>query len=100
VGNTLLSTGNNGGFAGDWCDNYVCSFIISAVARDINGNPIPYADQEVYATGPLGQHVTGVWSAVATTPLPSTWLMLLSGFFGLGLLAYRGTKKRTALAAA
>ena len=30
---------------------------------------------------------------VSTTPLPSTWLMLLSGFLGLGFLAYRGTKK-------
>ena len=28
------------------------------------------------------------------TPLPSTWLMLLSGFFGLGFFAYRGTKKQ------
>jgi hypothetical protein len=36
----------------------------------------------------------------SATPLPSTWLMLLSGFVGLGYLAYRGTKKRTALAAA
>ena len=34
------------------------------------------------------------------TPLPSTWLMLLSGFVGLGFFAYRGTKKRTALSAA
>lgn len=30
------------------------------------------------------------------TPLPSTWLMLLSGFIFLGFFAYRGTKKRTA----
>jgi len=36
----------------------------------------------------------------AVTPLPSTWLMLLSGFVGLGYFAYRGTKKRTANAAA
>ena len=35
-----------------------------------------------------------------TTPLPSTWLMLLSGFLGLGFFAYRGTKKNAALAAA
>ena len=28
-----------------------------------------------------------------STPLPSTWLMLLSGFVGLGFFAYRGTKK-------
>jgi hypothetical protein len=37
---------------------------------------------------------------LTTTPLPSTWLMLLSGFVGLGFFAYRGTKRRTALAAA
>ena len=42
----------------------------------------------------------GSWSTVATTPLPSTWLMLLSGFVGLGYFAYRGTKKRTAALAA
>jgi hypothetical protein len=34
--------------------------------------------------------------APATTPLPSTWLMLLSGFVGLGFFAYRGTKNRSA----
>jgi hypothetical protein len=39
-------------------------------------------------------------TASTATPLPSTWLMLLSGFVGLGFFAYRGTKKRTALAAA
>lgn len=36
----------------------------------------------------------------AATPLPSTWLMMLSGFVGLGFLVYRGTKKRTAIAVA
>jgi len=30
------------------------------------------------------------------TPLPSTWLMLLSGFVGLGFISYRGTKKNSA----
>jgi hypothetical protein len=39
-------------------------------------------------------------TSTAATPLPSTWLMLLSGFVGLGFFAYRGTKKRTVLAAA
>jgi hypothetical protein len=37
---------------------------------------------------------------IGGTPLPSTWTMLIAGFVGLGFLAYRGTKKRTALAAA
>lgn len=36
----------------------------------------------------------------SATPLPSTWVMLLSGFIGIGFLAYRGTKKNTALVAA
>ena len=35
-------------------------------------------------------------SFLVATPLPSTWLMLLSGFVGIGFLAYRGTKKRSA----
>lgn len=34
--------------------------------------------------------------AASATPLPSTWLMLLSGFAGLGFFAFRGTKKRSA----
>lgn len=38
---------------------------------------------------------------ISVTPLPSTWLMLLSSFVGLGFIAYRGTKKNSAgLAAA
>jgi hypothetical protein len=36
----------------------------------------------------------------ATTPLPSTWTMLIAGFLGLGFLAYHGTKNRTAAIAA
>jgi hypothetical protein len=36
----------------------------------------------------------------AATPLPSTWLMLLSGFVGLGFFAYRGAKKNAATLAA
>ena len=31
----------------------------------------------------------------ATTPLPSTWAMLLTGLAGLGFFACRGTKKRS-----
>jgi hypothetical protein len=38
--------------------------------------------------------------STAATPLPSTWLMLLSGFAGLGFFAYRGTKKNFAALAA
>jgi hypothetical protein len=35
-----------------------------------------------------------------TTPLPSTWTMILAGFAGLGFLAYRGNKRNTAAPAA
>jgi hypothetical protein len=38
--------------------------------------------------------------SLTPTPIPTTWLMLLSGFVGLGYFAYRGTKKRTAALAA
>ena len=39
-------------------------------------------------------------SSLAATPLPSTWTMLIAGFVGLGLFAYRGSKNRSAIAAA
>jgi hypothetical protein len=52
-----------------------------------------YLTAQVYASSsPL---------AVANTPLPSTWTMLIAGFAGLGYFAYRGSKKSSsALAAA
>jgi hypothetical protein len=37
---------------------------------------------------------------LSSTPLPSTWLMLLSGFLGLGFFVYRGTSKGSAATAA
>ena len=47
-------------------------------------------------SGPDGKYI-GLDDVVVTpTPLPSTWLMLLSGFVGLGFFAYRGTKKNAA----
>jgi hypothetical protein len=36
----------------------------------------------------------------AATPLPTTWLMLVSGLVGLGFFAYRGTKKNASVSAA
>ena len=41
-----------------------------------------------------------VTEVINATPLPSTWLMLLSGFVGLGFFAYRGSKKNAAALAA
>ena len=34
--------------------------------------------------------------SITATPLPSTWTMLIAAFVGLGLFAYRGTKKSCA----
>jgi hypothetical protein len=36
---------------------------------------------------------------ISSTPLPSTWLMLLGGLVGLGFFAYRGTKSTVAAVA-
>ena len=48
-----------------------------------------------------GNHYYGAGNFDAVvTPLPSTWLMLLSGFIGFGFFAYRGTKKNSAAIAA
>lgn len=53
-------------------------------------------------TGLYTDSTGAVETAIITinpTPLPSTWLMLLSGFVGLGYFAYRGmTKNVSALA--
>jgi hypothetical protein len=38
--------------------------------------------------------------AFSVTPLPSTWLMLISGFIALGFFAYCGSKKNAAALAA
>lgn len=38
----------------------------------------------------------GVFTFAATTPLPATWLMMLSGLVGLGFFAYRGKKEGSA----
>jgi hypothetical protein len=51
-----------------------------------------------YCTVDLQTVIT--YTGVSATPLPSTWLMLLSGFVGLGYFAYRGAKKNTAALAA
>jgi hypothetical protein len=38
--------------------------------------------------------------ATAATPLPSTWMLLIAGFVGLGFFAYRGAKTNPAALAA
>jgi len=57
-----------------------------------------WADDEHFAAH--AQQLEGDYLYSLVTPLPSTWIMLLSGFVGLGFFAYRGTKKNTAALAA
>ncbi len=44
--------------------------------------------------------IAGGAGGVSGTPLPSTWTMLIAGFLGLGVFAYRGSKKNAAARAA
>ena len=45
--------------------------------------------------------MSGTWvTTLETTPLPSTWTMLIAGFAGLVFFAYRGSKKGAAITAA
>jgi Ice-binding-like len=48
----------------------------------------------------LGYTGDGFNGIASTTPLPSTWLMLLSGLVGLGFIAQRGSKRNSAACAA
>jgi hypothetical protein len=51
---------------------------------------------DVYCGGASGSNSFQIYGYASATPLPSTWLMLLTGFVGLGFFAYRGTKKDSA----
>jgi hypothetical protein len=48
----------------------------------------------------LNQTETLTFGVVPATPLPSTWSMMLLGLAGLGFVAFRGTKNRSAAVAA
>jgi hypothetical protein len=51
---------------------------------------------DVNCGGASGSNSFQIDGYASTTPLPSTWLMLLSGFVGLGFFAYyRGSQKNT-----
>jgi hypothetical protein len=60
----------------------------SRVTQSDDWNDTIYAFQNV---GPVGSVSPGV-------PEPSTWLMMLAGFAGLGLASYRASRKSAALA--
>ena len=75
-------------------EHYYCDQSVSGAC--LNGAsvvPVFYADPSTQVILPTGNQIIGT-SAV---PEPSTWAMLLIGFAGLGIAAYRRSRKdRTA----
>ena len=63
------------------------------------GNLIDLADGKTFELQTLNNDSVTFSATIATTPLPSTWTMLISGFVGLGFFAYRGTKRNPAIPA-
>ncbi len=62
------------------------------------GLAAPYEITEEYTIVASGANDTTGASGnidVSATPLPSTWTMLIASLLGLGLFAYRGSKKRS-----
>jgi len=92
--NTILAIGIPQEFSGNW-SNYTASY--TATGLDAS-QPISIS----LAVGPATAQsdFDNVRLDATVTPLPSTWLMLLSGFVGLGYFAYRGTKNKAAANAA
>ena len=76
------------------CQNSPACFL-TVVSLGGGGPAIQYVQYTVVATSGVNPGISDIHfdGDLAATPLPSTWLMLLSGFVGLGLFAYRGTKK-------
>jgi hypothetical protein len=59
----------------------------------------PYSVTEVFQflapTDAAGGQTASLTIDLQATPLPSTWTMLIASLLGLGLFAYRGSKKRS-----
>ena len=106
--NTALSSwvpanvaGNQGTFAGILAATQISGNLSSGfffdplVPQSILGNNDGVVEE-------YRQQAFGTVTSIQTsaTPLPSTWLMLLSGFVGLGFFTYRGSKKHSAAFAA
>jgi hypothetical protein len=70
-----------------------CYIQIFYTPNPYGGPPYFTPQDSLYFSNAGANPVDFELTAVSSTPLPSTWLMLLSGFVGFGCLAYRGTKK-------
>jgi hypothetical protein len=88
---------------------YLVTLYVSAQADSFSSNTSPgsataFAEIDpTLACDPADPNCVGatiIYSSDLTTPLPSTWLLMFSGFIGFGFLAYRGSKKNSAAIAA
>jgi Teneurin Intracellular Region len=80
-------SGNGSDYA-DWLINNNFCLVQSAFVCNTN------AGGELYtATSPEYTMMESIGYDPVATPLPSSWLMLVSGFVGLGFFAYRGKQK-------
>ncbi len=100
-GFTFFTSGFGGGL-GD--DNFVYIFFSGQMFSGSVDSPafLPgvYTGDDLVRNGAPDTLIISDTPPTSETPLPSTWLMLLGGFIGLGFFAYRGTKKGGAALAA
>ncbi len=75
---------------------YCLSAVSGACYQGATAVPVLVFDSSTVTATETGNQIIGV----AATPLPSTWMMLIAGFVGLGFFAYRGSKKNVAALAA
>ena len=85
---------------GNCCDTYLDQGLPSVGAFESQNNGLTwsrgfYYTQGHYAYGSAAVEINGV----ASTPLPSTWPMMLSALAGLGFIVYRRPRDNAMLAA-
>ncbi len=102
--------GNARGAPAQTTDVYLGSSLVASISL-ASGDPLKYYLFDIYGAsggalsfveqGPADQQGNILDNVtLSSTPLPSTWSMLLAGFVGLGFFVYRGTKKEAVTMAA
>ena len=71
--------------------------LTTTVAGNLDFLSVPDANPNSPYAANVGNILDNV--SVSTTPLPSTWSMLLAGFIGFGFVAYRGTRRNSSAVA-
>ena len=97
---SAASLGNAATTPGGFQNSENLTFGFLAVPLGYNMNAVDTYDITLSLLDANSTSLFAVSEQVNATPLPSSWLMLLSGFVGLGFFAYRGTKKGSAAFAA